>query len=399
MVIILSVAAIVLAAALAVVVKQRDDARSTLVSIGQLVESESVGAPLVQLVRSRVDGEVRARSTADALQQAIDEAPTGVVMLDDRGAVVYANQAATKYIDEAGDGAILRTRITSIARQTLDSGAPERLEVDLHDPTRIVLLLSACPAADSVESVRRATVYIEDLSARRRVDAMRTDFVTNASHELKTPLGAMSILAETLSITTDETQRKQLADRLTSEAARMTNVVDEILLLARTQSIASERQPVPVGEVLESVAESLHAHAAESGIEIVRGDVVDATVSGDRGEITTAVRNLILNAITYTQVKGGEGTVTYSSYIEAENVCIAIDDTGIGIPAKFLSRVFERFFRVDSARTRQSGGTGLGLSIVKNIAVAHGGRVYVESDVGVGSTFTLCLPLLRTEDP
>lgn len=267
----------------------------------------------------------------------------------------------------------------------------------MHDPSRVVLLLTARPVPGEDGAPARATVYIEDMSASRRVDTMRADFVTNAGHELKTPLGAMAILAEALVITTDDVNRSRLAKRLTVEAARMTNVVDDILTLARTQSLTPERAPVEISDVLDDVAGSLMPHAVASDVGIRRGEVVEARVLGDREELASAVRNLVLNAITYTQVKEAGGMVTYRSRVDDGNVFIEIEDTGIGIPAKFLHRVFERFFRVDQARSRQSGGTGLGLSIVRNVAIAHGGRAYVESQVGVGTTFTMRLPIHEDE--
>jgi two-component system sensor histidine kinase SenX3 len=397
MLIVLAAVVVVLFTALVVLVRQRQDARRTLVSIGREVGSEALGASLVQQVRGRVDGEASAKATASALQHALDDSPTGVAMLDEHGSIVYTNHTATRHIHAIGDGATLRMRISSVGRQAIAQDAAERLEVDMHDPSRVVLLLTARPVPGEDGAPARATVYIEDMSASRRVDTMRADFVTNAGHELKTPLGAMAILAEALVITTDDVNRSRLAKRLTVEAARMTNVVDDILTLARTQSLTPERAPVEISDVLDDVAGSLMPHAVASDVGIRRGEVVEARVLGDREELASAVRNLVLNAITYTQVKEAGGMVTYRSRVDDGNVFIEIEDTGIGIPAKFLHRVFERFFRVDQARSRQSGGTGLGLSIVRNVAIAHGGRAYVESQVGVGTTFTMRLPIHEDE--
>lgn len=174
----------------------------------------------------------------------------------------------------------------------------------------------------------------------------------------------------------------------------MSNVVDDILTLARTESMTTEYSPVAVAALLDEVATNTRPTAEASGIELVRGDVTDAVVSGDPVELASAFRNLVLNAITYTAAKGASGgTVTYRTDIRDTQICIEVEDTGIGFPTKYERRIFERFFRVDQARGRQSGGTGLGLSIVKNVAVAHGGSVSATSEVGVGSVFTLCLPV------
>ena len=180
----------------------------------------------------------------------------------------------------------------------------------------------------------------------------------------------------------------------------MTNVVDDILTLARTESMTTEYIAVRISSLVDEVAASVASSADSKGIELLRGDVSDAVVSGDPIELASAFRNLLLNAITYTAVKGvSGGSVTYRAAIQDTRVCIEVEDTGIGFPPKYERRIFERFFRVDQARGRQSGGTGLGLSIVKNVAVAHGGTVSVRSEVGIGSVFTICLPLATEGSP
>jgi signal transduction histidine kinase len=206
------------------------------------------------------------------------------------------------------------------------------------------------------------------------------------------------LLAETLAFTDDPEKRAILAEQLASEASRMTKVVDDILTLARTESMTTEYVPVDVVAVLDEVASGLSSLASGQDISLVRGPVASATVNGDVVELSSAFRNLLLNAITYTNAKGGwGGSVTYRSSIVDDRVCIEVEDTGVGFPARYERRVFERFFRVDHSRGRQSGGTGLGLSIVKNVAVAHGGTVMAKSEVGVGSVFTICLPVMGSE--
>lgn len=383
-----------------VVLARRVDRVSRILrSVASAADIDATDAELAKVIRDMSRREREAREMADAYLAAINGAPTGIVMLSPAGQIAYANKVAQRYFDETGDWAILRTRVSSIAKQVEGSGQTEQVEVDMHDPARLVLLLTAVPIGGAEEPFIAATVYVEDLSARRRVDAMRADFVTNASHELKTPIGALTLLAETLAFTTDEAKRAILTEQLASEAARMTNVVDDILTLARTESMTTEYSPVRIATLLDEVAASLKSTADSSGIELIRGDVRDAVVSGDPIELASAFRNLLLNAITYTSVKGVPGgSVTYRAAIQDTNVCIEVEDTGIGFPAKYEGRIFERFFRVDQARARQSGGTGLGLSIVKNVAVAHGGTVFVRSQVGVGSVFTMCLPT-TTEKP
>ncbi len=366
----------------------------TIHSIARASGVDVDGVELVKVVRGLANRADTAERSSAALRSAIEGAPTGVVILDRSGSVVYANKSADAQLDETGDWAVLRTRVSTLGSQALAAGEVQQIEVDLHDPSRMVLLLTAVPIDLDDDAEMAATVHIEDLSARRRVDAMRADFVTNASHELKTPIGALSLLAETLAYTSDEAQRAILADRLASEALRMTNVIDDILTLARTEAMTTEYVPVAVLDVLEEVAVGLGDHAKANDIELVRGESAGATILGDHVELASAFRNLLLNAITYTAAKGDDGgTVTYRSFVEGTMLCIEVEDTGIGFPEKYARRIFERFFRVDQARARQSGGTGLGLSIVKNVATAHGGSVVAASRLGEGSTFTMRLPI------
>ena len=223
---------------------------------------------------------------------------------------------------------------------------------------------------------------------------MRTDFVANASHELKTPLGALALLAETLADTRDEELRLRLAQRLQSEASRMASVVNDVLQLAETESLGAEYVHVSVSDLLAEAVKSVESIAAENEITLIEDDVEDATVAADRKQLLSAVSNLLNNAITYTAVKDEPGIVRYRSYLDDSTICVEVEDTGIGIPSRYTDRVFERFFRVDRARSRESGGTGLGLSIVRNVARAHGGSARVRSEVGVGSTFTISLPVV-----
>jgi two-component system sensor histidine kinase SenX3 len=398
-VLIAGVVALVASIAAVVAFRQARSLDRTLHSIARAAVVDVDGVELVKVVRDLARRADTAERSSAALRAAIEGAPTGVAILDPSGAVVYANKSAHRYLDETGDWSVLRTRVSSLGKQALAAGQVQQIEVDMHDPSRMVLLLTAVPIDLDEDAEIAATVHIEDLSARRRVDAMRADFVTNASHELKTPIGALSLLAETLAYTTDETKRSILADQLASEALRMTKVVDDILTLARTESMTTEYSPVVILDVLEEVAASLGDHAKANDIELIRGELVGATILGDHMELASALRNLLLNAITYTAAKGDDGgAVVYRSFVEGTMICIEIEDTGIGFPEKYARRIFERFFRVDHSRTRQSGGTGLGLSIVKNVAAAHGGSVVAASRLGEGSTFTMCLPIAQGDD-
>lgn len=179
----------------------------------------------------------------------------------------------------------------------------------------------------------------------------------------------------------------------------MANVVDDILTLARTESLPTVFTRVDLSEAIGEVVDSVVDLAARNQVRLVDGGVADLTVAGDARQLTSALRNIFENAITYTGAKGEPGEVTYSCVPEGEFAVVEVQDSGIGIPAKYTDRVFERFFRVDQARSRTSGGTGLGLSIVRNVARAHGGTVDIDSQVGVGTTVRMRLPVSDAETP
>lgn len=385
--------AIAAVAAALVIRKRLDTAERTLRSIATEAGSDDVDSNLVRDVRRLNSIAGTAAEEADRLRFVFASAPTGLALVSPDGAILYRNSAAATYLDGAGQQAVLRTRVGSLARRAAASEAVEELELELHDPDRRVLLLTAVPVPDPGKGDPVA-LYVQDLSTQRRVDLMRTDFVANASHELKTPLGALAILAETLADTHDDDVRARLARRLREEAARMANTIDDVLQLAETESIGIEHTPLSVAALVREVFVAMEGIAADKGVILTDAGVSDASVAADHDQLASAVRNLLDNAITYTALKDESGVVTVRTFIHDETVGIEVSDTGIGIPARYTDRVFERFFRVDRARSRTSGSTGLGLSIVRNVALAHGGTVAMESRVGVGSTFTIYLPVL-----
>ncbi len=244
-------------------------------------------------------------------------------------------------------------------------------------------------------------VLISDQSEARRIDAVRRDFVANVSHELKTPIGALGLLSEAILGAKDQPEAVvKFASRMQIEAKRLTDLVQEIIDLSRLQSsdplqkaFALEASDV----VREAVAQAaLSAESRKITVEI--GEIEDATVIGDRDQLIMAVLNLVENAINYSP----ENTkVSVVVKIKDELLEISVTDQGIGIAEGELARVFERFYRVDPARSRMTGGTGLGLSIVKHVALNHGGDIKVWSKEGVGSTFTLQLPIAKSleEEP
>jgi two-component system sensor histidine kinase SenX3 len=241
-------------------------------------------------------------------------------------------------------------------------------------------------------------VLLADESEARRVDAVRRDFVANVSHELKTPIGALGLLSEAILGAKDEPDEVvRFATRMQNESKRLADLVQEIIDLSRLQSSDPLQKAFAV-EVSDAVREAVSQaqfSSEQRNITLEIGEVEDATVIGDRDQIVTAIHNLIENAVNYSPEDTKVSIVTKRS---GDLIEISVTDQGIGIAEPDLARVFERFYRVDPARSRLTGGTGLGLSIVKHIALNHGGDVKVWSKVGVGSTFTLLLPIALIEE-
>jgi two-component system sensor histidine kinase SenX3 len=238
-----------------------------------------------------------------------------------------------------------------------------------------------------------ALVLVEDLSEAHRIDAVRRDFVANVSHELKTPVGALSLLAEAVQSASDDPEAVQrFSARMQVESQRLTNLVNDLIDLSRLQGgdplKHSDRVEVNrlVSEALD--ATKLLANARE--IDVVVGDACPSEVLGDEAQLVMALRNLLTNAVAYSPPRT---RVAVAARCVDDVVEISVTDQGIGIPAAEQSRIFERFYRVDPARSRITGGTGLGLAIVKHVCANHGGECTVWSVEGEGSTFTLRLPL------
>ena len=241
-------------------------------------------------------------------------------------------------------------------------------------------------------------VLVADESEARRIDAVRRDFVANVSHELKTPIGALGLLSEAILGAKDQPEEVvRFASRMQHEAKRLTDLVQEIIDLSRLQSSdpLTKAFPVEVNEIVREAASQAQISSEAKGIYVEVGELADATVIGDRDQLIAAVHNLVENAISYSPEDTKVSIVANRS---GDLIEIAVTDQGIGIADEDQARIFERFYRVDPARSRETGGTGLGLSIVKHVALNHGGEVKVWSKVGVGSTFTLLLPVAREDE-
>ena len=239
---------------------------------------------------------------------------------------------------------------------------------------------------------RLVLVLVEDRTRERRVDAIRRDFVANVSHELKTPVGALKLLADAVAEAADEPEAViRFAARMQTESERLTRLVQQIIELSRLQgdNPLEDAGVIAVDEIVERAIDRVRVDAEGKQIDLTFVGETQCLVLGDGDQLLAALGNLVENAVLYSPPRT---TVTISVRPVDTMVDIAVTDQGIGIPSAELSRIFERFYRVDPARARATGGTGLGLSIVKHVAATHGGEVRVWSVQEEGSTFTMSLP-------
>jgi signal transduction histidine kinase len=462
---------------------------------------------LEQVTGSAAEAVTDASADAIRLRRSLDTLPQGLVLCDESGTVVYRNARANALMTSRHGDALAAQAVTELLEDAWHEGTAERT-LDLYGPPRRTLTVRA----ELIDDGRRplgAIAIIEDVSERRRLEEIRRDFVANVSHELKTPMGALGLLAETLVAEPDAEVAQRLASRIHTEAFRVSRIIDDLLDLSRIESEqAPPRGPVLVNLVMAEAVERVRATAEQRGIRIeLEEPDPPVAVLGDRRQLVSAMHALLENAVTYsyddstvtvsgrlglddgeptrsggvlatavastappTQAAvagplpdgggppgsepavgwagpgGGEGTTPFaapsgtasvaggaagepgaaegedrrpglpdggepSGRVTAsrkgtavpearspearrrEMVFLSVADHGIGIPARDLERIFERFYRVDHGRSRDTGGTGLGLSIVRHVATNHQGRVDVESREGEGSTFTLVLPV------
>jgi two-component system sensor histidine kinase SenX3 len=337
------------------------------------------------------------------LAEAVDKTREGLVVCDKEGTVRFANAPARALMSSRG-GDLLAQRAVEAALATALAGSPHEETLDLYSPTRHSLEIKAFPlyvsnplGATGTEGrdLVGAVALVEDVSELRRLEAVRRDFVANLSHELKTPLGALSLLAEALDGEEDPEVVARLISRIGDEARRFSRLVDDLLDLSRIEAGGTgPLTPEPLGAVVGEAAFGFAEQAASRGIKL-EVDEAEPGVSilANRRDLASAIANLVDNAIKYSEPGG---TVRVSAGQRGERAYIAVRDEGIGIPKRDQERIFERFYRVDRARSRWTGGTGLGLAIVRHVAAYHGGEVTVESTEGAGSTFTLTLPLAGT---
>jgi len=333
------------------------------------------------------------QGTVDVLESMDDAA----CVIDSSGLVLAISHAAARFGIEVGatlDNPELRELVRTV--RSIGASSTETMRITRPGVSLDPRLVSA---RASELAARLTLLIIRDVTEQERLDQMRRDFVANTSHELKTPVGAVSLLAEAIeSAADDPAQVRIFASRISAEATRLGQLTGRIMSLSRLQAAdgANDFGPVAIDEV---VAASIEAHAVQAdsaGVELMRGGDRGVFVRGDLQILIEAVGNLVANAILYSPTGSRVGV---GVKIEGETVEIAVSDQGIGISESDRERIFERFYRADEARSRRTGGTGLGLSIVKHATQRHGGEVRVWSRPSRGSTFTMVLPRIDAPMP
>ncbi|MEA2563156.1 MAG: two-component system, OmpR family, phosphate regulon sensor histidine kinase PhoR [Acidobacteriota bacterium] len=341
------------------------------------------------------------RDERDHLKAILSSMSEGVLVVGADGRARLANPAFLRLFDINGEEVtgrpileiIRQPGLASLVDDTLRLGTGQSGQIEILAPERRTLLLASAALAGGE---RGAVVVARDTTELTRVADMRRDFVANVSHELKTPLAAIRGYAETLrdGALDEPATARRFNERILVQCRRLQALLDDLLTLSRLESVTpqpTEREPVELPAVIHRAAEVLSDAARERQVRIeLDVDEQVPALSGDPEGIERLVVNLLDNAVKYNQP---EGTVSLRLSQADGHALLEVSDTGIGIPQDALSRIFERFYRVDKGRSRDEGGTGLGLAIVKHVAQTHGGHVEVESRIGKGSTFRVRLPL------
>lgn len=280
--------------------------------------------------------------------------------------------------------------VLSVVRQVLTGGGPVDDVITTWFPER----RSVRVRASALPSEAMVLVVLEDVTEEIRAQRVRREFVAHASHELKSPVAGLQALAEALThaLEDDPDTVNRFAGRIVAESERLGRLISDLLDLSKLEDLgAVPAEPVDLSEVVRQESDAITSHAAAKQMSFTISIASGIWVQGDEDQLGVLVRNLLENAVRYTPE---EGSISVSLTAHEGRARLEVSDTGIGIPQEAQARVFERFYRVDRARSRDRGGTGLGLAIVKHVAELHGGDVDVQSEVGTGSVFTAIFPLL-----
>jgi len=359
-------------------------------------------AASLNAMASQLDAAVGDLAMSERTMRAVVSGMTdGIILTDAQGFVSLFNPAAEQMLHIGADRALGRTvldatlnkRLSDMVARALEQRECASMDVVLHQPDERVLSAYVAPV-ETEGAIRGAVAILHDLTEARRMEEMRREFVANASHELKTPLSSVKLMVETLlsGAKDDPDAEDRFLRVIATETDRLVSVVEDMIRLSAAEGQAAplRQERVPVRDAAAAAISHVQPVVSSKGQTLVSQISDDAVAYGDPEAVERILTNLLDNATKYTN-EGGE--IRLSAWVGGGEVLLHVSDTGIGIPAEHLPRIFERFYRVDKARSRAAGGTGLGLAIVKHLVERMGGRMHVESTPGKGSTFTVALPL------
>ena len=368
-------------------------------------EIGELGVAINAMAESLQDQMQRIRQKEGQLESVLDNMINGIVMIDRSGRILLLNRMAEEVLgfsarELAGRHyaeAKQQYELAQIIQEGLERREHLHDEITFYFPEERLLEINLVPVFHSGDEFGGVLLVLQDVSAIRRLERMRSEFVANVSHELKTPIAAVKGFAETLlgGAVNDPDTAKSFLQIIYDESERLNRLIGDILELSKVESrrVPLQFSPVELSSFTEKTVELLATEASRKGILLDVSVEPGLYVEADEDRLRQIVMNLLSNGINYTP-EGGRVSVKVDG--DDDHIRIRISDTGIGIPKKDLPRIFERFYRVDKARSRSSGGTGLGLSIVKHLVELHKGTIAVDSKVGAGSVFTIELPVLQS---
>ncbi len=365
---------------------------NTLIAIAGISVGVLVGLLVGRAYRQDLAEELEAATSQDTVADTLEVLSTPAILLDGVNTITSATESAVA-LGFKQDAVLTQPELLQLAKKTRKKGeaSSEQLEISVGlTGEKLFVNVRAGLLNDG-----KVLIAIEDLTESKRLDDTRRDFIANISHELKTPIGAISLLSEALIDSVDDPEvTKKFSTDLHREAGRLANLVQDIIELSRLQGTEVDRngQIVDMASVVEEAVDRNQVLAAQRKVK-VKVDTKNAIeVLGDRELLVTAIKNLVENAILYSD----EGSQVGIGLRQKHGIAaVAVADSGVGIAPEHQDRIFERFYRADPSRSRQTGGTGLGLAIVKHVALKHRGEVQLFSQPGLGSTFTFRIPVAK----
>lgn len=374
---------------LSIVRKISNDNFEGQVKIDSKDEFGEIALSINEMIDKLKMGRLNLQKEKDKLSKTIENIPQGILLVDRKLNVLIHNRFFVEKIDLSGG---LPLFIHKLIKRVIKNGEYAFEDVTTKYPEKKRLKISAAPVLEAKTGINEVIVVVEDVTELYALENIRRDFVSNASHELKTPVSSLMLITENLkyAIKSDPARVDQFVDILEKEATRLSRLVNDLLDLSRLEKPLSSIEKIKVQALIDETLVDVKGAIENKKIEMVISADEGLEIFGDKKQIQIALMNLLENALSYTPENG---TIRLIAAEDNNLLEISVEDTGCGIHSRHLNRIFERFYRADKARSRQSGGTGLGLSIVKNTMELHGGSVRVESQVGVGSKFTLVFPL------